>query len=216
MSEPFWYDNPSVLFSPTTWTKFVPTAAMPVPEALNAAVRFVVYLSALLVAATMNAKYLLLVPAVLGITIVLKNTFPEPKKIEGFVSSYVGNERSEPTPDNPFMNASLVDIQDNPNRPPADTVTRKDVRAKVNESFASTSNLYMDTSDVFGLVQSQRNFYTVPEDDHAGLLAFLGKGGGGRSEKRLAEGYVVAKGTYSAPTTSDATAPDGTSSSRLG
>jgi hypothetical protein len=61
------------------------------------------------------------------------------------------------------------------------------------KQFAQTSNVYLDTTDVFQLAQAQRNFYTVPADDHEGLLQFLGKGAA--SGKILNEGYVIAKGS---------------------
>lgn len=196
MSETFWYSDPSVLFNKDSWYKFVPTAQMSVPAALNAVVRFSVYLSALLFVTSLQPMYILFAPVVMGITIFLRSWFPEAKKMkESFVSSYVGTEETLPSADNPFMNAPLTDILDNPNRPPAADVTRVDVRDKVNKAFSQTANLYMDTSDVYDLVQSQRNFHTVPEDDHEGLLKFLGKNA--RSDKILNEGYVVAKGTMS-------------------
>lgn len=196
MSEKFWYSDPSVLFSQETWYKFVPTPTMPVPSALNAVVRFSVYLSILLLLTTMSPIYLLFVPAVMAITILLNSWFPQALKItETFVSSYTGTGESRPTPDNPFMNSSLPDILDNPDRPPAADITRKDVRDEVNQAFAQTSNIYMDTSDVFDLIQSQRNFHAVPEDNYEGLLKFLGKNN--RTDKLLNEGFVVAKGTVS-------------------
>ena len=196
MSEKFWYSDPSVLFSAKSWYVFVPTPQMSVPQALNAVTRFAIYLSVLLFVTSMNPMYVLFVPLVMLATIFLNAWFPEAKKItETFVSSYVGTEESMPTADNPFMNAPLTDILDNPSRPPAADVTRLDVRDEVNRAFAQTSNIYMDTTDVYELVQSQRNFHTVPEDDHAGLLRFLGKNA--RSDKLLNEGYVVAKGTVS-------------------
>lgn len=190
----FWYSDPSILFSRDTWYVFVPTATMTVTEALNAVVRFSTYLSVLLFVTTLDPLYLLIIPLVMLVTIFLNGWFPQARKItESFVSSYIGEERTRPTPDNPFMNASLADILDKPNRPPAADVTQLDVRDQVNKAFTMTSNLYMDTTDVFDLVQAQRNFHTVPEDDHAGLLRFLGKNA--RSDKILNESYVVAKGT---------------------
>ena len=196
MSEKFWYSDPSVLFSAKSWYVFVPTPQMSVSQALNAVTRFAIYLSVLLFVTSMNPMYVLFVPVVMLVTIFLNAWFPEARKItETFVSSYVGTDESMPTADNPFMNAPLTDILDNPNRPPAADVTRLDVRDEVNRAFAQTSNIYMDTTDVYDLVQSQRNFHTVPEDDHAGLLRFLGKNA--RSDKLLNEGYVVAKGTVS-------------------
>jgi hypothetical protein len=196
MSEKFWYSDPSVLFSAKSWYVFVPTPQMSVSQALNAVTRFAIYLSVLLFVTSMNPMYVLFVPVVMLVTIFLNAWFPEARKItETFVSSYVGTDESMPTADNPFMNAPLTDILDNPSRPPAADVTRLDVRDEVNRAFAQTSNIYMDTTDVYDLVQSQRNFHTVPEDDHAGLLRFLGKNA--RSDKLLNEGYVVAKGTVS-------------------
>lgn len=211
MSQPFWYDDPSVLFTRDTWYTFVPTPAMSVPDALNAVVRFAVYLSTLLFLTSLDPWYLMLIPLVMGLTIFLKSWFPEVRKMtETFVSSYVGKDETMPTPDNPFMNAPLSDIHVNNERPPAADVTRMDVRDKVNEAFAQTSNIYMDTTDVYDLVQSQRNFHTVPEDDHAGLLKFLGKNA--RSDKLLSEGYVVAKGTVTElPIPSAVSPPEGTS-----
>lgn len=210
MPQPFWYSDPSVLFQKNTWYVFVPTPAMSVPEALNAIVRFSVYLSALLFLTSLDPWYVLIVPLVMGVTVFLNMWFPEAKKItESFVSSYVGTEESMPSADNPFMNAPLTDIHVNNKRPPAADVTRLDVRDKVNAAFAQTSNIYMDTTDVFDLVQAQRNFHTVPEDDHAGLLKFLGKNS--RSDKLLSEGYVVAKGTVTElPIPSAVRPPEGT------
>jgi hypothetical protein len=168
---------------------------MSVPEALNAVVRFSAYLSVLLFLTSLDPWYLLIVPAVMLLTVFLRGWFPEAKKmVESFVSSYVGDAETLPTPDNPFMNAPLTDILDNPDRPPAPAdVTTKEVRSKINAAFAKTSSIYLDTTDVYDLVQSQRNFHTVPEDDHAGLLKFLGKNA--KTDKLLSESYVVAKGT---------------------
>ena len=187
---------------------------MPVPTALNAVVRFSVYLSALLFASSMRPAYLLVIPLVMGVTVALNLMFPRTRKmIEGFgnglvVSGYVGDIETRPTDDNPFMNPHLTDILDNPMLPPAADVTRKDVRDEVNTAFAKTSNIYMDTTDVFQMVQAQRNFHTVVTDDHGGLLKFLGKGQ--RTDKLLSEGYVAAKGTVATlPTTQSIDVPTG-------
>jgi hypothetical protein len=215
MNEPFWYSDPSILFSQASWFKFVPTADMPVSTALNSVVRFSVYLSLLLFASTLRPIYLLIIPLVMIVTIALDRVFPNAKKIvEGFgnglvVSGYVGDMETRPSDDNPFMNPHLTDILDNPMLPPAADVTRKDIRDEVNEAFAKTSNIYMDTGDIFQMVQSQRNFHTVVTDDHAGLLKFLDKGK--RTDKLLSEGYVAAKGTVmDLPATQSIDVPTGT------
>lgn len=198
---------------------FVPQPNMSVRESLNAVVRFSVYLAILLFATSRDPWYLVIIPAVMVITIFLHRTFPEAKKImsEGFasgpvVTGYTGAERTLPTPDNPFMNPGLTDILDNPDRPPAAEITTIGVRDKVNEAFAQTSNIYMDTTDLFNLIQSQRNFHAVPADDHEGFLKFLGKNAQRTNQKGLSEGFVVAKGTVtSLPLPSVSTPPTGVS-----
>jgi hypothetical protein len=198
-TETFWYYEPNILFTQDTWSKFVPTADMPVSTALNAVVRFSIYLATLLFLSSMRPAYLLIIPLVMGVTVALNMMFPRARRIvESFgnglvVSGYVGDMETRPTDDNPFMNPHLTDILDNPNMPPAADITRKDIRDEVNAAFAKTSNIYMDTTDIFEMVQAQRNFHTVVTDDHAGLLKFLGKGQ--RTDKLLSEGYVAAKGT---------------------
>lgn len=197
---------------------FVPQPNMTVRASLNAVVRFSVYLAVLLFATSRDPWYLTMIPLVMLVTIFLHRTFPEAKKIvsEGFasgpvVSGYSGTERSLPTADNPFMNPNLVDIQEAPDRPPAADITTVGVRDQVNEAFAQTSNIYMDTTDVFNLVQAQRNFYAVPADDHEGFLKFLGKNAQRTNQKGLSEGFVVAKGTMTTlPLPSVSTPPAGT------
>ena len=218
MTEAFWYTEPNVLFRQDTWYKFVPQPNMSVRESLNAVVRFSVYLSVLLFVTSRDPWYLLVVPVVMLVTIFLQRAFPQAKKIvsENFasgpvVTGYKGEERSLPTPDNPFMNPMLTDILENPDRPPAAEITTVETRDKVNEAFAQTSNVYMDTTDLFNLVQSQRNFHAVPADDHEGFLKFLGKNGQRTNQKGLSEGFVVAKGTVtSLPLPSVSAPPTGT------
>jgi hypothetical protein len=218
MNEPFWYTEPAILFRQDTWSTFVPQPNMTVRASLNAVVRFSVYLSVLLFVTSRDPWYLVVIPLVMVVTVLLHRVFPEAKKIvtENFasgpvVTGYTGEERSLPTPDNPFMNPGLTDILDNPDRPPAAEITNLQTRDKVNEAFAQTSNIYMDTTDLFSLVQSQRNFHAVPADDHAGFLQFLGKNGQRTNQKGLSEGFVVAKGTVtSLPLPSVSSPPTGT------
>jgi len=202
MTESFWYTEPSVLFRQDTWYMFVPQPNMTVRQSLNAVVRFSVYLAVLLFVTSRDPWYLAVIPLVMIVTVFLHRIFPEAKKIlaEGFVSGpvvtgYTGDQRSRPTADNPFMNPGLTDILDNPDRPPAADITSLAVRDDVNKAFAQTSNIYMDTTDLFNLIQSQRNFYAVPADDHEGFLKFLGKNAQRTNQKGLSEGFVVAKGT---------------------
>ena len=187
---------------------------MPVRASLNAVVRFSVYLSVLLLLTSRDAWYLLLVPVVMTATVLLESVFPEAKTIIGekfasgpVVSGYTGTETSMPTADNPFMNPQLTDIIDNPERPPAAEITDVKVRDKVNQAFAQTSNIYMDTTDLFDQTQAMRTFHTLQSarvpNDQDGFLAWLAMGYDdpdtsaafpSRGGKILSEGYANARG----------------------
>lgn len=213
MNEAFWFNDPAGLFTSSNWSSFVPTPNMTVPAALNAVVRFTVYFSVLLFAATGVPAYLGAIPLVAVVTLLLYRIFPATQRMkETFVSSHTGSERTLPSVDNPFMNAPLTDILDNPNRPRAADITAPGVREQVNQTFAQTSNMYLDTTDVFDLIQSQRNFHSVPEDDHAGLLKFLNKGGSA-NQKTTSETYVTAKGTVDELASPSVALPTGTTPS---
>jgi len=66
----------------------------------------------------------------------------------------------KPTRDNPFMNMSLVDRADFPNRPAACDPTHADTREEIDDKFEH--NLYRDFSDVYNRKSNSRQFYTLP------------------------------------------------------
>jgi len=88
---------------------------------------------------------------------------------------YKKNTCRKPTIDNPFMNPLQTDF--NIEKPPvACNVDDIDVSTKITEAF--NDNLYRDVSDVFGIENSQRQFYTVPQmnppDTHAFAMWLYG------------------------------------------
>jgi hypothetical protein len=205
MGELFWLQDPADLFS--KWKQFVPTNEMTVPEALNAVVRFTIYSSIIVALFTHKTHYLLLVPVVMAASIVLVRLFPKTETLrEAFngSGSKILNRKpvASPTPDNPFMNVVFTDYVDDPDRPPAPAdITTKEMDAKIAESFAHTNDLFLDTTDTYGLMQSARQWVTqaattIP-NDLEGFQNFLNKDN--VSRKALSEDYVVAKGSTSNP-----------------
>jgi hypothetical protein len=73
---------------------------------------------------------------------------------------------TKPTLDNPFMNATMKDymnLDENGkivDRPPACDPNDPEIKRMMDQSFGN--NLYKNVSDVFGKMNSQRNFYTMP------------------------------------------------------
>lgn len=194
--EIFWLKDPANLFSKDTWTRFVPTDAMTVPEALNAVVRFTVYFGILMALVSGETNYLLFIPIVMGITVALVNLYPTTQVLK---ETYANKgQYATPTDQNPFMNVLFTDYVDDVKRAPAPPdITKPSVKESINEAFAVTHDLFMDTSDKFGLAQAARQFVTqasttIP-NDLDGFQSFLNKDN--VSRKASSEGYVVARGT---------------------
>jgi len=208
--ESLWIDDPANLFTKETWSKFVPTSSMDIPTAMNAIVRFTVYVSVILFMARGNTAYLLAIPLVLALTVLVVKFFPTARTLEAFTekASAKIREYTYPTGKNPFMNPLLTEILDNPNRPQAAPITSNEVKRQIESSFKQTTDLYMDTSDKFDLAQAMRTFTTVQSgvipNDQDGFLKFLSKGIDepdhssafpSRRAKEKSEGYVEAPGS---------------------
>ena len=206
MSEQIWFNDPSILFTKDTWYRFVPMVNMTTVESLNAVVRFSIYFSSLLFACTGIGAYVLAIPMVMLVSIVLFKLFPNGKVLESFTQ--VSKKYTMPSGANPFMNVLLTEIQDNPNREDAAPTNRKDVKTEIYKSFQNTSDLYMDTTDMFDQSLAMRTFHTlqsarVPNDQDA-FLKWMSKGmdepdhsstAPARHAKILSEGHVEAKGS---------------------
>ena len=197
--EKFWLDDPANLF--TNWSRFLPTNEMTVPEALNAVVRFTIYSSLLISVITHKTWYLLLVPLVMFASVFLVKMFPTTQILKETFSGTAPTRYATPTASNPFMNVLFTDYVDNPARPPAPNINEPHVKESIDEAFSKTSDLFMDTSNKYGLMQSARQWMsqastTIP-NDLEGYQKFLNRDN--VSRKHDSEAYVVAKGSTSKP-----------------
>lgn len=208
MTEQIWFKDPAVLFAPDQWSRFVPTKSMSTVQALNAVVRFSVYFSVILFLATQITGYLLAIPAVMGATVVLFTLFPHGRVLETFKAAVSGKQYTMPTAANPFMNPLLTEITDNPDRLDAAPVIRRDVQAGIMKSFQQTTDIYMDTSDLFDQASAIMPFHTLQSatipNDQDGFLKWLAKGLNepdysssflARRAKEISEGYMPARGS---------------------
>lgn len=198
--EKFWLDDPANLF--TNWSRFLPTNDMTVPEALNAVIRFTVYSSVLISVITQKTWYLLLVPIVMFASVFLVRMFPTTQVLKETFSVHAPTRYATPTASNPFMNVLFTDYVDNPERPAAPPdINESAVKQSIDEAFSKTSDLFMDTSNKYGLMQSARQWMsqastTIP-NDLEGFQTFLNRDN--VSRKFDSESYVVAKGSTSKP-----------------
>ena len=201
--ELFWLNDPANFF--VKWHKFLPTNDMTVPEALNAVVRFTVYSAVVVAIVARRTDYLLLIPLVMLASIFLVRLFPKTQMIQetfGNVAKGSTTTGATPTADNPFMNVLFTDYVDNPDRVAAPPdVTSSALDSSIREAFSKTSDLFMDTSDTYGLMESSRHWVTqaattIP-NDLEGFQSFLNKDNVSRKGK--SEEYVIAEGSTTTP-----------------
>lgn len=77
------------------------------------------------------------------------------------VTDVIGqNDRTNPTAANPFMNALIHEIKDNPQRPPAQSVTTDGMARQFSDVFQT--RMYGDPTDVFQHNQDQRVWAVSP------------------------------------------------------
>lgn len=72
----------------------------------------------------------------------------------------IGEDKTLPSPRNPFMNVLVDEIMYNPDRPEAAPVDSLQVKTNMDDYFRV--NWFSDPTDVFGKSQNQRQFITMP------------------------------------------------------
>lgn len=178
MSDPFWAKDSSILISDARLTEFFPTAHHTVEERLNAIARLSLYLAIALVIYHKQVKYIsVFVLGMLFTYFVYANRPETTTSQETKTSSQddagiesldnVGGACTPPTLDNPFMNVTMKDyLNVDPktgaiaDRPPACDINDPLVKQSADNFFHN--NLYRDVNDIFGKMNSQRQFYTTP------------------------------------------------------
>lgn len=179
-TDPFWFDDISILFRTNRLTEFMPNKIYTLEEQLNAIMRFTIYTCILLFFYYNNSSYVYGILAVAGLTIFIyrnrqpSDSLPNPQNVRNIeklenIESESQNKRTDcqvPTMDNPFMNATMKDYMSIDEdgtireRLPACDSDDPEIKKKSDEFFYN--NLYRDVDDVFGKMNSQRQFFTMP------------------------------------------------------
>lgn len=161
-----WYKNIDVLYKIDKLIEFFPTESQTLEEKLNAIMRLAIYISILLYFNFNNdSKYLLIIPFTALLTMYIYANKGD-RQVEGISQTETQQETcTRPTLDNPFMNATMKDYLNIQNgkivdRPAACDIEEPEIKAEADKYFEN--NLYRDVGDVFGKMNSQRQFYTMP------------------------------------------------------
>ena len=160
--DPIWYQNVSMIYKGGRALEFIPSRDQSYEERLNAIVRFVIYATILLYVYKRQPKFIVF--GVVLITLIsLMYAFRKRRDTtvvvaEESVAQQQEFPHSKPTIDNPFGNFLLSDYEDNPNKAPA-PMYQGDAKKEIDDKFEA--RLYMNTGDLYGMHNSQRQFYTT-------------------------------------------------------
>uniref|UniRef100_A0A6C0C886 Minor capsid protein P9 transmembrane helices domain-containing protein n=1 Tax=viral metagenome TaxID=1070528 RepID=A0A6C0C886_9ZZZZ len=165
-SEKFWLEDPMVLFRGDNYFVFLPKSSMSKIEMLNAMTKFFLYLMILLLLFSNNYDYVY-VP-IIGIIIVLVLYYVQKNDTADIrYENFCRDDKCDkiemcqaPTQNNPFMNVTLADLMDDPERPGACNINNNEIKQEIDEKY--NYDLFRDVDDVFVRGYSQRQFYTTP------------------------------------------------------
>jgi len=184
LSDPFWFNDIYIIIREDRLTEFFPTKDQTLEERFNALVRLSLYSSIILFYYHKNYRYFSIFIAALLITYFIhinNENVNVPKNNQNFnvveennqnfnninVESFQTESCTKPTLDNPFMNVTMKDyLNEDPktnaivDRPKACDISDEKVKKSMDDMF--NNNLFKDVNDVFGKMNSQRQFYTMP------------------------------------------------------
>jgi len=147
-----WYENPKVLLDEPD--KFLPSNEQTNIQKINSLARLALYIAIAIFVFKFDNKYLSISLLVIVISWFLGNT-------EEFMSTDAKANKSacyKPTIDNPFMNFTIGDLINDPDR--LEACDYDSSKKLIRQAFRT--HLYSDSSDIWGKFVSDRNFYTMP------------------------------------------------------
>ncbi|XWV26455.1 hypothetical protein QJ857_gp0614 [Tupanvirus soda lake] len=170
----FWLEDPTILFRDGNYYRIFPTSGMTKIQMLNSLTLFFLYLTILFLLFCDNSEYIY-IPIIAIIIIIFlyfiqKNDHNETSKeyfnknTEDIFNKKLQNETKKrycqkPTRDNPFMNITLADLMDDPERDSA-CIEPKDINKEMINKY--NDKIFNDINDVYERGHAQRQFYTMP------------------------------------------------------
>lgn len=170
MGDRFWHDDIGILFRKDRLIEFFPTKDQTSTEKLNSIFRMAIYASIILYFMDQDIKYFLYAGIVGIATIIIYANRPAESldNVDDVIQPKAEPEKNDctkPTLENPFMNFTMQDfmnIKDGQtvDRAPACDPNDPEIKKEIDKFF--DNNLYKDVNDVFGKMNSQRQFFTMP------------------------------------------------------
>jgi hypothetical protein len=160
----FWSNDISILYK--NYMDFFPSQNQSIEEQLNSIYRLIIYTSIILFIYKKNKKYLLpiLIFGLLSIYI-----YKYRYKYLNTQEDFTQEKCSKPTENNPFMNVLMSDYMNYDENKilkpklPACNASDPEIKKEMLDNF--NKNIFRDVSDLFGKMNSQRQFYTMPNTE---------------------------------------------------
>jgi hypothetical protein len=165
VSDSFWFDQPEILWDKDRLAEFFPTVELSLEERLNAILRLSIYISIILSIYKSDIRFCFIAVFTAIFTYYIYENKPKKEEVVETFGEKDQQACTMPTVDNPFMNVTMKDylnIKDEQivDRPPACDVSDPEVKKEIEKNF--NNNLFRDVNDVFGRMNSQRQFFSMP------------------------------------------------------
>lgn len=164
-----WFQDPiGFLFEESNWFRILPNASSTIEEQLNSIVMFAIYfmIGILVIKGDIRVVYVFL------FICFLTYVFHRHTQTENFKAKMLEDKINitkepfkktycvRPTKENPFMNVTMKDIREFPNRPKACNLSNTVIKEQVDTYF--DEDLPRELGDVYHKNASDRQFFTMP------------------------------------------------------
>ena len=156
--ENIWYKDINVLTNRVS--SIIPLSSMTTIEKINAAMRFSILFSLIIYITSKGTKHrVFMIPIFTAIVSVIINTNETHDKPEKRLETYSNHPEDcvRPTQDNPFMNITMNEYIENPERKKA-CIIDATIKDEINDIY--NSKIYRDINELVDT--SDRQYYTMP------------------------------------------------------
>ncbi len=184
--EDIWFKDLKGFLNKDNLLVFFPSNEMTTKEQLNSILRFSIYFTIIMFLISNNYRYFYIIfftGLITSIMFIINSQEIKKKKNllekENLALSSKNNNKlcTKPTKNNPFMNLTINEIIENPNKKPACDFNNDTINKSIKKNF--NDGLYRDADDIFEKNASDRQFYTTPNteiiNDQTGLAEWLYK-----------------------------------------
>jgi hypothetical protein len=164
-AQPFWVNDPTILFDKYHITSVFPRRDDSLAGKLNSMTRFVILLTIIGFIYSHSLKLLLTsIITIMAIVFLYYHKDVPPPRREPMTTMNIVQEIQLPEKSNPLMNVMATDYIEQPDRPPAGPAYHPVIEKEINETAKENidKKIFRDLGDDLSFEQSMRTFYAMP------------------------------------------------------